>query len=155
MRYMSIDGADSDEDTTEIMFYARRCCVAAAGRERALSIFCFRVVSLIWCADTLLCVQESSHHHSTRDVRVRMLNRPQQAHIVAGCSVPARRAARAPGSNSCLLMHPLPRVRYLRSMRCQARRAKELKSLPFGLNNTASITGVRKLYERSFFRIRR
>ncbi len=36
-----------------------------------------------------------------------------------------------------------------------ARRARELKKLPFGLGDTASIKGVRKLYERSFFRIRR
>ncbi|EKX54366.1 hypothetical protein GUITHDRAFT_63563 [Guillardia theta CCMP2712] len=36
-----------------------------------------------------------------------------------------------------------------------ARRARELKRLPFGLGEMVSIKGVRKLYERSFFRIRR
>ena len=36
-----------------------------------------------------------------------------------------------------------------------ARRARELRKLPFGLGDTTSIKGVRKLYERSFFRIRR
>jgi len=36
-----------------------------------------------------------------------------------------------------------------------ARRARELRKLPFGLGDTTSIKGVRKLYERSFFRLRR
>jgi pyruvate dehydrogenase kinase 2/3/4 len=36
-----------------------------------------------------------------------------------------------------------------------ARRARDLRKLPFGLGDTTSIKGVRKLYERSFFRIRR
>jgi len=36
-----------------------------------------------------------------------------------------------------------------------ARRVRELKKLPYGLSETKSITQVRKLYEKSFFEIRR
>ncbi|EKX50340.1 hypothetical protein GUITHDRAFT_104150 [Guillardia theta CCMP2712] len=36
-----------------------------------------------------------------------------------------------------------------------ARRVRELKKLPFGLGETAAMTQVRKLYEKSFFQIRR
>ena len=36
-----------------------------------------------------------------------------------------------------------------------ARRVRELKKLPFGLGETDAIKEVRKLYEKSFFQIRR
>ncbi|KAJ1478437.1 mitochondrial branched-chain alpha-ketoacid dehydrogenase kinase-domain-containing protein, partial [Baffinella frigidus] len=36
-----------------------------------------------------------------------------------------------------------------------ARRVRELKKLPYGLGDTKSITQVRKMYEKSFFEIRR
>ena len=36
-----------------------------------------------------------------------------------------------------------------------ARRVRELKKLPYGLGETDAIRQVRKLYEKSFFQIRR
>jgi len=94
-----VDGAESEEDTHEIMFYAMRHPAVITLRE----MYSFGL----------------GGNHSTRTLLL-----------------------------AAQFLHEELPVRL-------ARRARELKKLPFGLGDTASIKGVRKLYERSFFRIRR
>jgi len=97
-RWMSVEGAESDEDQHEIMFYSLRHAATVTLKEM--------------------------HHFGAQANNKRTLLLAAQ-----------------------FLHEELP-IRL-------ARRVRELKKLPFGLGETDAIKEVRKLYEKSFFQIRR
>ena len=97
-RWMSVEGAETEEDQHEIMFYSLRHAATVTLKEM--------------------------HHFGAQSNNKRTLLLAAQ-----------------------FLHEELP-IRL-------ARRVRELKKLPFGLGETEAIKEVRKLYERSFFQVRR
>lgn len=153
-RWMSVEGAESDEDQHEIMFYSLRHAATVTLKEM--------------------------HHFGAQVFCILNLLRPRRNMFCARCT-PARlpsgfgqewqgqgllfQCASSVGGTHLKYLNVQANNKRTLLLAAQflheelpirlARRVRELKKLPFGLGETDAIKEVRKLYEKSFFQIRR